>query len=43
MKGVTSDQLPSYLDERMWADRFGGDVSTAFHNICAHIALQYNF
>ena len=41
IKGVTSDQLPSSLDERMSStDRFGGDVSTTFSNICAHIPQQ---
>ena len=43
MKGVSSEQLPSYLDERMWRDRFGADTTTAFHNICAHISLIYRF
>ena len=43
MKGVSSEQLPSYLDERMWRDRFGADITAAFHNICAHISLIYWF
>ena len=38
MKGVHTEQLSSYLDERMWRDRFGGN---AFENICIHIASQY--
>lgn len=37
MKGVSSDALPSYLDERMWA-RTGED---AFMNIIVQIAEQY--
>ena len=41
MKGVSSAQLPSYLDERMWRDRHGRDVGDAFANICRHIHDSY--
>ena len=41
MKGVSSEQLPSYLDERMWRDRFGMTTATAYQNIIKHISQQY--
>ena len=41
MKGVSADALPTYLDERMWRDRFGKTTEAAFKNLCAHIAEQY--
>ena len=43
MKGVSADDLPSYLhvDERMWWDRWGKTTEDAFNNLCAHIAEQY--
>ena len=41
MKGVSADALPTYLDERMWRDRFGKTTEAAFKNFCAHIAEQY--
>jgi hypothetical protein len=37
MKGVSADALPSYLDERMWRDRWGKTTEDAFNNLCAHI------
>jgi hypothetical protein len=40
MKGVSSHQLPSYLDERMWRDRWGNCGKQAFSNILEHIAEQ---
>ena len=40
-KGVNADALESYLDERMWRDRWGQTTEAAFNNICAHIAEQY--
>ena len=39
MKGCHRHQLPSYLDEFMWMERWGG--SNAFNNICADISSQY--
>ena len=33
MKGVSTAQLPGYLDERMWRGRHGRDVGDAFANI----------
>ena len=41
MKGVDGDQLPSYLDEFMWRERFGVTSSDALENILAHIAWRY--
>ena len=43
MKSVSSDQMPSYIYETMWHDRFGADIKAAFCNICAHISLIYRF
>ena len=43
MKGVRSDTLPSYLDERMWKDRWGTTTKDAFYNLCRHISEQYPF
>ena len=41
MKGGSVDALPTYLDERMWHDRFGKTTDAALKNLCAHIAEQY--
>ena len=41
MKGCHATQLPSYLDEFMWRERYGRTKSTAFNNIMADIAQQY--
>ena len=41
MKGVRADQLPSYLDEFMWRERFGKTTSDTNNNIMAHIASFY--
>ena len=38
MKGCHKHQLPSYLDEFMWMERWGGDT---FNNICRDISIQY--
>jgi hypothetical protein len=43
MKGVSADALPSYLDERMWRDSWGGTTEEAFTNICSQISEQYIF
>ena len=43
MKGVRSDALPSYLDKRMWRDRWGTTTKDAFYNLCRHISEQYPF
>ena len=40
MKGVSSHLLPSYLDERVWRDRWGNCGKQAFGNILEHIAEQ---
>jgi hypothetical protein len=40
MKGVSSHLLPSYLDERMWRDRWGNCGNQAFGNTLEHIAEQ---
>ena len=39
MKGCHRHQLPSYLDELMWMEQWGG--SNAFDNICTDISSQY--
>ena len=41
MEGVTADALPTYLEERMWGDRWGKTTEESFNNICQHIAEQY--
>ena len=41
MKGVRAEQLPSYLDEFMWRERFGKTTGDAMNNIMAHIASFY--
>ena len=33
MKGCRASQLPSYLDEFMWHERFGQTKADAFNNI----------
>jgi hypothetical protein len=43
MKGVRSNALPSYLDERMWRDRWRTTTKDAFYNLCRHISEQYPF
>ena len=41
MKGCHAHQLPSYLDEFMWRERYGGQTRRAFVSIMADIAAQY--
>ena len=41
MKGCDGDQLPSYLDEFMWRERYGKTGNEALQNIMRHIARQY--
>ena len=43
MKGCRASQLPSYLDEFMWRERFGQTKADAFNNIMLHISEQYTF
>jgi len=38
---VSADALPTYLDERMWRDRWGKTESEAYTSILLHIAEQY--
>ena len=40
MRGVSEAQLPSYLDEFMWRERYGITKIDAFQNILAHIMQQ---
>ena len=40
MKGCHADQLPSYLDEFMWRERFGETSRNAWNNIILHISQQ---
>ena len=37
MKGVHAEQLPSYLDEFMWRERYITDLNLAFDSILAAI------
>ena len=41
MKGCHADQLPSYLDEYMWWERYGSTQRLALENILHDIAQQY--
>ena len=41
MRGCHSHQLPLYLDEFMWRERFGKTAISAFQGIMADISLQY--
>ena len=41
MRGVDSNQLPSYLDEFMWFERYGKTRTDRFDNIARDIAIQY--
>ena len=41
MKGCHGHQLPSYLDEFMWRERYGTSTLLALQNIMMDIAVQY--
>ena len=41
MRGCHAHQLPSYLDEYMWRERYGETARDALHNILHHISQQY--
>ena len=41
MKGCHAQQLPSYLDEFMWRERYGPSSSDVWFNIMRHISVQY--
>ena len=41
MKGMMGHQLPSYLDEFMWRERYGKTAHQAFPNIVQDISAQY--
>ena len=41
MKGCDSNQLPGYLDEFMWRERYGRSASEALRNIMQNISNQY--
>ena len=41
MKGCHADQLPSYLDEFLWRERYGKGGREAWNNIIRDIATQY--
>ena len=41
MNGVHAEQLPSYLDEFMWRERYGTDPNLAFDYILVNISSQY--
>lgn len=41
MRGCHRSQLPSYLDEFMWRERYGKTNDEVLENICRDIALWY--
>ena len=41
MKGCHATELPSYLDEFMWRERYGKTKISAFRNICQDISVFY--
>ena len=41
MRGCHAHQLPRYLDEFMWRERFGQTARDALQNIMINIAQQY--
>ncbi len=41
MRGVQEHQLPSYLDEFMWRERYGLTQQNVWDNIMRDIAIQY--
>ena len=41
MRGCHTHQVPSYLDEFMWRERYGPTSNAAWTNVLAHIAEQY--
>ena len=41
MRGCHAHQLPSYLDEFMWRERYGKTAPDALENIMRDIAQQY--
>ena len=41
MEGVDAQQLPSYIDEFMWRERYGTTAQNGFDNIIDHIADIY--
>ena len=41
MKGCHAHQIPSYLDEFLWKERYGKTRRAAFTNIIQDIAAQY--
>lgn len=43
MRGCRAEQLPGYLDEFMWRERYGKSKADAFNNIMRDIAAQYPF
>ena len=42
MRGCHAHQLPSYLDEFMWRERYGKIARDALENIMRDIAQQYH-
>ena len=41
MKGCHATEIPSYLDEFMWKERFGKTKRASFRNVCRDIAAFY--
>ena len=41
MRGVCRDNLPSYLDEYMWRERYGQTTHESFNKVLEHIAEKH--
>ena len=41
MRGCRATQLPSYLDEFLWCERYGKTAGEAWQSIIADIGTQY--
>ena len=41
MRGCHANQLPSYLDEFMWRERYGKTARDALQNIMHDVSVQY--
>ena len=41
MKGCHAHQIPSYIDEFMWRERYGQSKGVALNSIMRDIAQQY--
>ena len=41
MRGIRRDNLPSYLDEFMWRERYGQTTHEAFNKTLEQIAIKH--